>query len=181
MSARKSSLPKEIVTLRDQFRAPIAPLDEARIYAKLLKGDHASTQRALAELIGVSQARISQRLALLEMPQEVVKLMSLPDSELTERHARVIRQLPDAKLQVWLSRRVVSDHLTVNATTEIVRGMLAELGIKTNRRSAWSEAPGLHWRMQDGYLEVQVRGESQGHRIKALKRLVELLRKEPRE
>ena len=89
MAKNKQEAPvsSDLKALRNSVREPLHPLEEARMYARLMERKKGSTQRDLAKSIGVSQARISQRLALLAMPKEIVKLMDSSDA-LTERHAR---------------------------------------------------------------------------------------------
>ena len=52
-------------------REDLSALDEARAYQQLLALGVAGGQRGLAKLVGVSQALVSKRLALLELPEDV--------------------------------------------------------------------------------------------------------------
>lgn len=158
-----------------------SPVEEARIFERLLQTTDTQNQRDLARRMGVSQARISQRLALLQMPREIVELMSRPKNALTERHARTLRRLPDAKLQVWLAKRIAKDGLTVDESNEIVTAMLVDLGVVLkHHRSAWSHAPDLQWKDGVGGLELKVRGRTRADRLKALKRFFAMYSRESR-
>ena len=171
---------QDVQLLRASQRVSLPPLEEARIYAKLLKRPGLTSQYQLAEHLGVSQARISQKLALLELPQEITDLLSRADSNLTERHLRSIRRLQNPELELWLAKRIAEDRVTIDQTEDIVVNMLDELGIQTPSRRGWSHAPGLRWRMENDELELRVHGASHSHRLKALKRFVSIFRKEPR-
>ena len=52
-------------------REDLTPIEEAEGYAELLQLEPKLSQRALGRQVGVSQARISKRLALLELPEPV--------------------------------------------------------------------------------------------------------------
>lgn len=162
------------------LRADASALEEARIFERLLQTTEVKSQRDLARRLGVTQARISQRMALLQMPREIVELLSRPERALTERHARSLRRLPDAKLQVWLAKRIAKDRITVDECEEIVTGMLTDLGLGLKRRaSAWSYAPDLQWKHVVGALEIKVRGRTHADRVKALERFLATYRKNP--
>lgn len=170
----------DLQLLRNALRKRLPPLEEARIYARLMRQLGARNQRELAQHVGVSQARISQRLSLLEMPAEIGRLMGTLDSGFTERHARTVRRIPDPKLQLWLARRIVKDGLTVAATEDIVGEMLVELGVDPSRRSPWSQARGLRWKDSDGKLVVHVEGGTHAELVAALGRFLTIYKRKPR-
>lgn len=171
---------QDIQRIRTSRGVLIPPLEQARIYAKLLKKPGIASQRHLAEYLGVTQTTISQKLALLDLPQEIADLLARPDSNLTERHIRSLRRLHNEELQHWLAKRIVEDRLTIEQTEDIVLNMLDELGIRTRTKRGWSQAPGLRWRFENDELVLRVHGASHSHRLKALKRFVSIFRKEPR-
>lgn len=158
----------------------IHPLEEAQIYARLMKKHGFTSQRQLATYLGLSQPRVSQRMALLDLAPEIAEVFLLPDSNLTERHLRSVRRLHNAELELWLAKRIVVDRLTIDQTEDIVLNMLDELGVRTPSRRGWSQAPGLRWRMENDELVLRVHGASPSHRLKALKRFVKIFRTESR-
>lgn len=166
------ALEKDLALIREVRRDRLHPIEEARVYEKLAKTLGTSNQRELAKYVGVSQARVSQRLSLLEMPKEVTDLMLKGDHALTERHARAIRRLPDPKLQVWLAKRIHKEQLTVEITASIVTGMLEEMGVQTRRSSRWNSGPGVRWRLTLDTLELHVQGADHAARVEALKRFL---------
>ena len=168
----------DVQRLKDGMKDPLHPLEEARIYARLLLKTAGNSQHELARRLGVSQARISQRLALLKMPREIVKLLEKPN-RFTERHARCIRRLPDVKLQVWLAKLVAKDALSVLQTDEYVVDMLHEMGVTPVTRDAWFEAPGLRWRETPSGIEIKVRETDKAKQVKAVERLLGILQKGP--
>lgn len=147
--------------LRRALRERLPPVEEARIYERLLAQHPASSQRQLADRLGVSQTRISQRIALLTMPRAIVSLLERDSSGFTERHARAIRKLPDLKSQIALAKRVASEQISVAETEDIVAEMCG-------LRSMWSRTPGVRWRRTAEGLELHVSGATHGEQLEAL-------------
>lgn len=186
MSISKKRTPKaraasvDIEAIRDQFRHRNPPLTEARIYARLLREKAAGSQRRLAKLIGVSQARISQRLALLQLPPQVLALMRNSGGVFTERHARELRGLRDPKLLIKLAEQIVKNELTVSQTQSRVRAMLEELGVPLGlqRPRAWRSKDNYRWRLHRYMLEIRVLGQDPQEQMEQLTALVPVMREE---
>ena len=94
-------------------REDLSPVEEARAYAVLVDEFELSLGD-LAERVGRSKAGVSNRLRLLELPEEV--LWMLARGELTEGHGRAVLAVPDDDARLRLARRVARDGLTVRAT-----------------------------------------------------------------
>jgi ParB family transcriptional regulator, chromosome partitioning protein len=94
-------------------RENLSPVEEARAYASLVDEFELSLGE-VAERVGRSKPSVSNRLRLLELPEEV--LWMLARGELTEGHARAVLALPEDDARVRLARRVVRDGMTVRAT-----------------------------------------------------------------
>lgn len=169
-----SSSPRSNRSARRAASERLPLIREARLYARLLK-EYGGTQRELARELGISQPRLSQRLSLLELPREVLRLLEKAAPHLTERHLRWIRRLPERSLQIEVAGRVEADRLSVPDTEVMVRNLLGPIGSRTSRQSGWREAPGLRWRRHDQWLEVEVRGKSPRQHVAALTRLIRLL------
>ena len=93
-------------------REDLSPIEEARAYASLLDEFELSLGD-VAEQVGRSKAGVSNRLRLLELPDEV--LWMLARGELTEGHGRAVLALPDHDARRRLARRIVRDGLSVRA------------------------------------------------------------------
>ena len=83
-------------------REQLSPVEEARAYASLLDEFELSLGD-VAERVGRSKPCVSNRLRLLELPDEV--LWMLERGELTEGHARAVLALPDHDARRRLARR----------------------------------------------------------------------------
>ena len=93
-------------------RENLSPVEEARAYATLVDEFELSLGD-VAERVGRSKPGVSNRLRLLELPEEV--LWMLARGEL-RGHARAVLAVPDDEARLRLARRVARDGLTVRAT-----------------------------------------------------------------
>jgi len=147
-------------------REDLSPVEEARAYAVLVDEFDLSLGE-VAERVGRSKPGVSNRLRLLELPEDV--LWMLARGELTEGHARAILAVPDDDSRRRLARRVARDGLTVRATERAaqeggakrrpratpVDPMLAE-----RARAAAQRLTGLPARVSAGKLELHFGDET---------------------
>jgi ParB family chromosome partitioning protein len=154
----------------------LSPLKEARIYEALLRDGRVKTQRALAGLVGVSQPRICQRMALLTLPADVIATMDDPilARRFTERHAREIRRLGDPRQQSRLARKVIKDNLTVEETAALVTSVSGQP--RRKGANAWTSGPGYRWRTRGSWLEVRIHASNHARRLAILSKLTVELR-----
>jgi ParB family chromosome partitioning protein len=93
-------------------RENLSPVEEARAYASLLDEFELSLGE-IADRVGRSKPSVSNRVRLLELPEEV--LWMLARGELSEGHARAVLSLPDDDARRRLARRIARDGMTVRA------------------------------------------------------------------
>ncbi len=103
-------------------RANLNPLEEAAAYDQLL-GDFGMTHEALAARLGKSRSAISNALRLLGLPLAVQH--QVLGGALTAGHARALLGVDDPALQERLAERVVAEELSVRATEDLVRDVVA--------------------------------------------------------
>jgi len=94
-------------------REQLSPVEEARAYASLVD-EFELTLGELAERVGRSKSAVSNRLRLLELPEEVLWMLARGD--LSEGHARAVLSLQDDDARRRLARRIVQEGMTVRAT-----------------------------------------------------------------
>lgn len=99
-------------------REDLSPIEEARAFEAHLDG--VVTQAALGERIGKSQQYVSDRLALLRLPNEVQSLLTA--RAVNASIGRRLVGIEDPELQVRLAKKAASDDLTVRDLQEIKRG-----------------------------------------------------------
>jgi len=103
-------------------RANLNALEEAAAYDQLL-GDFGMTHEALAARLGKSRSAISNALRLLGLPMAVQH--QVLGGALTAGHARALLGIDDPALQERLAERVVAEELSVRATEDLVRDVVA--------------------------------------------------------
>jgi ParB family transcriptional regulator, chromosome partitioning protein len=147
-------------------RENLSPVEEARAYASLVDEFELSLGE-VAERVGRSKPSVSNRLRLLELPEEV--LWMLARGELTEGHARAVLALPEDDGRVRLARRVVRDGMTVRATERAAqeggarrrpRATPVDPALAERARAAAERFTGLPTRVSAGKLEVHFGDET---------------------
>ncbi len=102
-------------------RENLSFMEEAEGFHRLLT-EHGLTQEELADKLGKSQSAIANKLRILKLSPQVREILSAHN--LTERHARALLRLPDAKLQLRTVKLIVSRGLTVAKTEELIEKLI---------------------------------------------------------
>jgi ParB family chromosome partitioning protein len=148
-------------------REGLSPAEEARAYAVLLDEFELSLGE-VAERVGRAKPTISNRIRLLELPQEVLDL--LEGGELTEGHARAVLAVPDQGGRRRLARRIVRDGLSVRAAERAARSagarrkrprsaVAVDPALADRARMAAERLTGLGARVAAGRLEIEFADE----------------------
>ncbi len=117
----------EFSLIENLQREDLNPIDTATGYKRLLEECHLSQQQ-LAQKIGKDRSSVANTLRLLNLPEEVQRLIS--SGKLSEGHARAILSLSTEKEEIDLSRRVVKEGLSVRKTEDLVYGKKKTSGTK---------------------------------------------------
>jgi len=161
-------------------REQLSAVEEARAYAALVD-EFGLSLGELGERVGRSKSSVSNRLRLLELPDEV--LWMLVRGELTEGHARAVLAVPDDAERKRLAKRIVSSGLSVRAAERAAQNA----GAKTKRRragasvdpalasrveTAATRATGMAAKVANGRLEIPFADETELEELaEALERL----------
>ena len=158
-------------------REQLSAVEEARAYAVLLD-EFGLSLGDVAERVGRSKPSVSNRLRLLELPDEV--LWMLARGELTEGHARAVLAVPDHDARRRLARRVVRDGLSVRAAERAAQAAGArrreraapiDPHLAERARAAVERLTGRHVRVRAGRLEIGFAGEHElAELVEALER-----------
>ena len=100
---------------------------EVALAYRQLVGTFGLSQAELADLVGKDRSSVANTLRLLNLPDEVQKMVS--DEKISGGHARALLSLPTQKEQLALARRIVEKNLSVRQTE-------AETGVKTPKKAA---------------------------------------------
>ncbi len=117
-------------------REDLSPIEEARAYSVLMD-EFTLSLGDVAERVGRSKPSVSNRIRLLELPEDVIGL--LERGLISEGHARAILAVPGHDERRALARQVVRKGLTVRATERAARWA----GARTKPRRARRVSPAL--------------------------------------
>jgi ParB family transcriptional regulator, chromosome partitioning protein len=123
-------------------REDLSPVDEARAYAALMD-EFALGLGEVAEQVGRSKPTVSNRVRLLELPDDVLGLVER--GQLSEGHARAVLAVPDGEERRRLARRIVRQGLSVRAAERAARWA----GARTKPRRRQPVDPALAERARD--------------------------------
>jgi len=149
-------------------RENLSPVEEARAYASLIDEFELSLGD-VAERVGRSKAAVSNRIRLLDLPEEV--LWMLVRGELTEGHARAVLALPDDSARTRLAKRIASEGMTVRAAERAAqdggarrrpraRAATVDPVLAERVRVAAEQLTGIPARVSGGRLELQFGDET---------------------
>jgi len=96
-------------------REQLTPIEEARAYAVLIDEFQLSLGE-VAERVGRSKPSVSNRIRLLELPDDVLGMVER--GQLTEGHARAVLAVPDHDGRRRLAREIVRRGLSVRAAEQ---------------------------------------------------------------
>ncbi|MGM9521012.1 MAG: ParB/RepB/Spo0J family partition protein [Oscillospiraceae bacterium] len=122
----------ELALIENLQREDLNPVEEAKGYRSLMDS-YGMTQEKVAERVGKSRPVVANSLRLLNLPEEVLKM--LEDQELTLSHARAVLELSDKQQQLDAARETVQHNLSVRETTALVKRMTSGTKEKTKKNS----------------------------------------------
>jgi ParB family chromosome partitioning protein len=135
-------------------REDLSPVEEARGYAVLID-EFGLGLGEVASRVGRSKPAVSNRIRLLELPEDVLAMVER--RELSEGHARAVLAVPDHDGRRRLARRIIGEGLSVRAAERAARWS----GARTKERRKTSVDPELARRIKKSLhritgLEVRV-------------------------
>ena len=165
-------------------REQLSPVEEAHAYALLLDEFDLSLGE-VSERVGKSKPAVSNRLRLLELPDDVLAM--LERGELTEGHARAVLAVPGNDGRRRLARQIVRQGLSVRAAERAARwagaktkprrkGMLVDPHLAARARGAAERLTGLGVRVRPGRLEIAFADE---HELAELAEIFEAVAPQP--
>ena len=160
-------------------REELSAVEEARAYALLLDEFELSLGD-LAERVGKAKPTVSNRLRLLELPDDVLGLVER--GELTEGHARAVLAVPDQDGRRRLARQIVRRGMSVRAAERAARWAGAKTkprkvakvdpALAERARKAAERVTGFPARITAGRLEIAFTDETElAELVEALERI----------
>jgi ParB family transcriptional regulator, chromosome partitioning protein len=143
-------------------REQLTPIEEARAYAVLID-EFSLSLGEVAERVGRSKPSVSNRIRLLELPDDVLGMVER--GQLTEGHARAVLAVPDHEGRRRLAREIVRRGLSVRAAEQRAKWAGARQRPRTQAtpvdpalaervRSAIGQLTGRHARVMPGRVEL---------------------------
>lgn len=120
--------------VENKDREDLTPLEEAKAYRRAID-EHSLTAKQLAKTIGKTDGHVSQRLALLKMPEKVQE--AIADGTISSTHAREINRIKDPKEQEKLVDKAAK--IPAPQFKEMVDERLAP-GKKSSKKSTTTKA-----------------------------------------
>jgi ParB family chromosome partitioning protein len=157
-------------------REQLSAVEEARAYAVLLD-EFGLSLGDVAGRVGRSRPAVSNRLRLLELPDDVLELVE--NGSLSEGHARAVLAVPDHEGRRALARAIIARGLSVRAAEAAARATGARRRPRRNAavdpvladraRSAARRSLGVDVVVRPGRIELRYAGDA------GLEELVEAL------
>jgi ParB family transcriptional regulator, chromosome partitioning protein len=143
-------------------REQLTPVEEARAYAVLID-EFSLSLGEVAERVGRSKPSVSNRIRLLELPDDILGM--LDRGQLTEGHARAVLAVPDNEGRRKLAREIVRKGLSVRAAEQRakwagakqkprVRATPVDPALAERVRSAFAHLTGFHAKVGRGRVEL---------------------------
>jgi ParB family chromosome partitioning protein len=110
----------EIALVENLQREDLSSLEVARGIQDLITRLSLTHDEA-AKKLGFSRTAVTNKLRLLQLPEEVLNMMET--GELTEGHARALLALPDADKMIEFAGIAVKDNLNVRQLEDMVRNL----------------------------------------------------------
>ena len=149
-------------------REELSAVEEARAYASLVDEFELSLGD-VAERVGRSKSGVSNRLRLLELPEEILWMLARGD--LTEGHARAVLALTDDEARRRLARRIAKEGMTVRGAERAAqdggarrrprRTSPVDPQLADRAKAAAERLTGLSARVANGVLEIRFRDETE--------------------
>lgn len=114
----------KVALIENLQRKDLSPIEEARTYQKILELENGMTQEQLAATLGKTQSSVSNKLRLLDLPEEIQD--ALLKEKLSERHARSILSIEDKNDQIKMMDKVIAEKMTVRELDKEIKILKGE-------------------------------------------------------
>lgn len=111
----------ELAIVENVQRKDLNALEKAACFQQYLQ-DYNCTQEDLASRIHIDRSTIANLIRLLELPEQVKKLLTKGD--ISQGHARALLPLGDADAQIDFAYRIKAESMSVRATEQAVQDQL---------------------------------------------------------
>lgn len=147
----------ELALVENLQREDLNPIEEALGYRKLMD-EYGMTQDQAAKSVGKSRPAVANILRLLNLSEQVLKLVE--ENRLSAGHGRALVPISDPELQLSTAKKVIDQQLSVRQTE-----LLAGRALKSAKRKGQDEKPQI---LEVDYVEEVEKslGAALGRRVK---------------
>ena len=122
----------EIALLENLQRKDLTPIEEALAYQKIIEAK-GITHKEFGEIIGKSQAYVTNTIGLLNLPEEVKNMLIKGDITMT--NARILSKMSDSNKVIELAKRIKNEGITSSEMEQIARDKSLEKRAKYERKN----------------------------------------------
>ena len=98
-------------------RENLGYIEEAKAYRTLME-KYGISQTALSERLGKNQSTISNKIRILNLPEDIQKLLT--EHKLTERHARALLKIDDDNIRRAVVEKTIKNNFNVRQIEKLV-------------------------------------------------------------
>ncbi|KGR91855.1 plasmid partitioning protein ParB [Ureibacillus massiliensis 4400831 = CIP 108448 = CCUG 49529] len=121
----------EVAILENLQREDLTPIEEAEAYQSLIEKLN-FTQEDLAKRLGKSRPHITNHIRLLQLPEEVRKLVN--DGSLSMGHGRTLLGLKNKRRIPELANKVIKHSLNVRQLENLIKEYNSEVSRETSKK-----------------------------------------------
>lgn len=171
----------EIALLENLQRENLNSIEEATAYKKLIESLNL-TQDELANKLGKSRSHITNMIGLLNLPDEVKKMIS--DEKITASHARVLSKMKNSDEVIDIANKIIEEGLNVREVEKLSQSEKIEKKHKLNTsknsneydklEEFISEKVGSKVRIKNKKIEISFANDNDLNRILEILNLIEM-------
>lgn len=99
------------------FKENLSPIEEAKAYSQIMR-ELDLTQKEVATRVGKTRSYVTNMLGLLNLPEEVMKLVDA--KKISMGHARALSKLLDKEKIKVIAKKIVEQNLSVRDVEKLV-------------------------------------------------------------
>lgn len=120
-----------IAIIENVQRSDLSYIEEANAYKRLMN-EYSLTQTEIAKKVGKQQSTISNKLRLLNLPEDIQLILA--ENKMSERHARALLRIDDDDLRRKVLQRILQNNLNVTQSEKLIKDILLKQEKEVNSR-----------------------------------------------
>lgn len=120
-----------IAIIENVQRSDLSYIEEANAYKRLMN-EYSLTQTEIAKKVGKQQSTISNKLRLLNLPEDIQLILA--EKKMSERHARALLRIDDDDLRRKVLQRILQNNLNVTQSEKLIKDILLKQEKEVNSR-----------------------------------------------